>query len=89
MAQVLEDVDAVACCIKNLGSRIPHTLASEDKPCDPNFVARATRPGKESLNLILKVSGDRRKDKAAKLRAARELRVLEMNNHGEFGDGCS
>ena len=37
------------------------------------------------LNLILEVSGEARKDKAAKVAAARSLWVPAVNNHGGFG----
>ncbi len=37
------------------------------------------------LNLILEVSGERKKDKAAKVAAARNLRVPAVNAHGGFG----
>ena len=88
MAQALEDMDEIACYVKNqnLGFTIPYTLAGEDKPYYPDFIARVTRPGLEPLNLLVEVSGERRKDKAAKVAAARELWVPAMNNHGEFGE---
>jgi type III restriction enzyme len=37
------------------------------------------------LNLILEVSGEARKDKAAKTATARTLWVPAINNHGGFG----
>jgi type III restriction enzyme len=37
------------------------------------------------LNLILEVSGEPRKDKAAKVATARTLWVPAVNNHGGFG----
>jgi len=88
MAQALEGMDEIACYVKNqnLGFTIPYTLAGEDKPYYPDFIARVTRPGIEPLNLLVEVSGERRKDKAAKVAAARELWVPAMNNHGEFGE---
>jgi len=88
MAQVFEDMDEVACYVKNqnVGFTIPYTLAGEDKWYYPDFIARMKREGREPLNLIVEVSGERRKDKAAKVAAARELWVPAMNNHGEFGD---
>ncbi|MHB0979042.1 MAG: BPTD_3080 family restriction endonuclease [Thermoleophilia bacterium] len=41
--------------------------------------------GGATLNLILEVSGEARKDKAAKVAAARSLWVPAVNNHGGFG----
>ena len=37
------------------------------------------------LNLVLEVSGQARKDKAAKVATARTLWVPAINNHGGFG----
>jgi type III restriction enzyme len=37
------------------------------------------------LNLIVEVSGEARKDKAAKVAATRTLWVPAVNNHGGFG----
>ena len=37
------------------------------------------------LNLIIEVTGQGRKDKAAKVAAARTLWVPAVNNHGGFG----
>ena len=37
------------------------------------------------LNLIIEVSGEARKDKAAKVATARTLWVPAVNNHGGFG----
>ena len=37
------------------------------------------------LNLIVEVTGEKRKDKAVKVATARKLRVPAVNNHGGFG----
>ncbi len=37
------------------------------------------------LNLIIEVTGEAKKDKAAKVATARTLRVPAINNHGQFG----
>ena len=37
------------------------------------------------MNLLLEVSGEARKDKAAKVATARNLWVPAINNHGGFG----
>ena len=39
----------------------------------------------ELLNLIIEVSGEARKDKAAKAAAARDLWIPAINNHGGYG----
>jgi type III restriction enzyme len=47
---------------------------------------RPEREGEqENINLILEVSGEARKDKAAKTATARTLWVPAINNHGGFG----
>ena len=38
-----------------------------------------------ALNLIVEVTGERKKDKAAKVTTARALWVPAINNHGGFG----
>ncbi|MBM4429883.1 MAG: hypothetical protein FJ026_05965, partial [Chloroflexi bacterium] len=37
------------------------------------------------LNLIIEVTGERKKDKAAKVATARNLWVPAVNNHGGYG----
>ena len=46
---------------------------------------RGARGEGEFLNLILEVSGEARKDQAAKTATARTLWVPAINNHGGFG----
>ena len=41
--------------------------------------------GENILNLILEVSGEARKDKAAKTATARNFWIPAINNHGAFG----
>lgn len=87
MAQALEDMDEVVYYVKNqhLGFTIPYTLNGEERQYFPDFLVR-TRDGKEDpLNLIIEVSGEPKKDKAAKVSTARTLWVPAVNNHGEFG----
>ena len=83
MAQVLEELDEVTCYVKNQGLNftIPYTLAGESRQYVPDFIVRA----KPDLNLIVEVSGEAKKDKAAKVATARALWVPAVNNHGGFG----
>ncbi len=83
MAQVLEDMPEVRCYVKNhnLGFTIPYTLNGEERQYRPDFIVRMN----DGLNLILEVSGEPRKDKAAKVATARTLWVPAVNNHGGFG----
>ena len=82
MAQVLEETPEVARYVKNQGMNftIPYTLNGEEKQYYPDFIARIGE-----LNLIVEVSGEARKDKAAKVTTARTLWVPAVNNHGGFG----
>jgi type III restriction enzyme len=83
MAQVLEELDEVVCYVKNQGLNftIPYTLNGEPRQYVPDFIARV----KPDLNLIVEVSGEAKKDKAAKTATARTLWVPAVNNHGGFG----
>ena len=82
LAQTLEDMPEVNAYVKNQGLNftIPYTLNGEQKQYYPDFVARVG-----DLNLIIEVSGEQRKDKAAKVSTARTLWVPAVNNHGGFG----
>ena len=82
LAQSLEEMPEVACYVKNQGLNftIPYTLNGEDKQYYPDFIAKLG-----DLNLVIEVSGEARKDKAAKVSTARTLWVPAVNNHGGFG----
>jgi len=89
MAQTLEDMDEVVCYVKNqnLGFTIPYTLEGDERNYTPDFIVRLDDGhGKDDLlNLVLEVSGESRKDKAAKASTARTLWVPAINHHGGFG----
>jgi len=89
MAQTLEDMDEVVCYVKNqnLGFTIPYTLDGQERSYIPDFIVRLTDGhGREDLlNLIVEVSGERKKDKAAKVATARTMWVPAINAHGGFG----
>ena len=87
MAQVLEEMDEVITYVKNhnLGFTIPYTIGGEEKPYIPDFIALVKDESEEPLNLILEVSGQARKDKAAKTATTRNLWVPAINNQGTFG----
>jgi len=87
MAQVLEDMDEVVCYVKNqgLGFTIPYTLDGTERGYLPDFIVRVRLPDGELLNLIVEVSGEARKDKAAKTATTRTLWVPAVNNHGGYG----
>jgi type III restriction enzyme len=99
MAQALEEMDEVVCYVKNhgLGFTIPYTLNGQERQYTPDFILRVAQTPQTSevwetsevsadlLNLIVEVSGEARKDKAAKVATARNLWIPAINNHGGFG----
>ena len=87
MAQALEEMDGVLRYVKNqgLGFIIPYTLNGEEKGYIPDFIAVVDDRHDDPLNLIVEVTGEPKKDKAAKVETARTLWVPAVNNHGGFG----
>jgi len=89
LAQSLEDMDEVVCYVKNqsLGFAIPYTLNGEEHSYLPDYVVRIDDGhGRDDLlNLIIEVTGERKKDKAVKVATASNLWVPAINNHGGFG----
>lgn len=89
LAEVLEDMDEVIHYVKNfqLGFTIPYTFNGEEKSYLPDYIIRINdgHGSDDLLNLVLEVSGEARKDKAAKVETARNLWIPAINNHGGFG----
>jgi type III restriction enzyme len=89
LAQTLEDMDKVIRYVKNhnLGFMIPYSLNGEAKNYIPDFIACIDdgHGSDDLLNLLIEVTGEQKKDKAAKVSAARTLWVPAVNNHGGFG----
>jgi len=89
MAQALEEMDEVVCYVKNhnLGFTIPYTINGEEHGYIPDYIVRLDdgHGPDDLLNLLLEVSGEARKDKAAKVATARNLWTPAINNHGGFG----
>lgn len=89
MAQSLEDMDEVIRYVKNhnLGFTIPYTINGEEHQYLPDFIAVFDngRGVIDPLNLIIEVTGEKKKEKAAKVMTARTLWVPAVNNHGAFG----
>jgi type III restriction enzyme len=89
MAQALEDMPEVVRYVKNdhLGFAIPYTLNGEEKNYIPDFIAAVDdgRGASDLLNVIVEVTGEKKKDKAAKIATARALWAPAINNHGGFG----
>lgn len=87
MASVLEEMPEVVSYVKNqnLGFSIPYVLEGDERQYLPDFIARIKIDSIEELNLIIEVSGEKRKDKVAKVETARNLWVPAINNNGGFG----
>ena len=89
MAEALEDMSGVIRYVKNhnLGFTIPYTLSGEEKHYIPDFIACIDdgRGSDDLLNLIVEVTGEKKKGKAAKVATARTLWVPAINNHAGFG----
>jgi len=92
MAQALEELGEEGLLIsyvknQGLGFSIPYTIKGEEHNYNPDFIVRLDDGnGKEDLlNLIVEVSGQRDKKKAAKVSTARDFWVPAVNNHGGLG----
>jgi len=89
MAETLEKMDEVVHYVKNhnLGFIIPYTLDGEEHGYIPDYIVRVDdgHGRDDRLNMIIEVSGEARKDKAAKVATARNLWVPAINNHGGYG----
>ncbi|HWL94285.1 MAG TPA: DEAD/DEAH box helicase family protein, partial [Phycisphaerae bacterium] len=90
MAHVLEDESLpVVRYVKNhnLGFTIPYTINGEEHQYHPDFIAVLDdgRGPDDPLNLIIEVTGEKDKDKAAKVATARTMWIPAVNNHGGFG----
>ncbi len=89
MAQSLEDMPEVIRYVKNqnLGFAIPYTLNGEEHQYIPDFIVCIDdgHGPDDLLNLIIEVTGEKKKEKAAKVATARTLWVPAINNHGGLG----
>jgi type III restriction enzyme len=89
MAQSLEDMPEVLAYVKNynLGFTIPYTIDDQVRQYNPDYIVRVDdgRGAGDPLNLILEVTGEKKKDKEAKVETARRLWVPAINNDGRFG----
>ncbi|MBN2389202.1 MAG: DEAD/DEAH box helicase family protein [Anaerolineae bacterium] len=95
LAQTLEEMDEIVRYVKNdhLGFTIPYTFNGEEHQYIPDFIAVLRLPspggrgagGEGELNLIIEVTGEKKKDKAVKVATACDLWVPAVNTHGGFG----
>ena len=89
LAESLEDMPEVIGYVKNfgLGFTIPYTLNDQVRQYNADYLVRIEDGhGRENLlTLILEVTGEKKKDKEAKVETARTLWVPAVNNDGRFG----
>ncbi len=87
MAQTLEDMMEVKRYVKNqnLDFTIPYTINGEGHSYNPDFIACVNDGREDLLNLIVEVTGEKKKEKLAKVSTAKTLWVPAVNNHGGFG----
>ncbi len=96
LAEALEGMIEVIRYVKNhnLSFTIPYTLNGEERNYIPDFIVVIQLPSPSGrgaggegslLNLIVEVTGEKKKDKAAKVATACTLWVPAINNHGDFG----
>ncbi len=89
LAETLEEMDEVRRYVKNyqLGFNIPYTLDGQEQSYLPDYLIDLDdgHGPDDLLHLVLEVSGEARRDKAAKVAAARNLWTPAVNNDGRWG----
>ncbi len=89
VAQSLESMDEVYAYVKNqnLNFTIPYSLDGEERQYHPDFFVRINdgHGTEDLLNLIVEVSGQQKRDKAAKVSTAINLWIPAVRNHGGLG----
>jgi type III restriction enzyme len=85
----LEEMDEVRAYAKNqaIGFRIPYTCDGRAGNYYPDLIVKLDdgRGAGDLLNLVLEVSGQRKKEKDAKVQTAKTMWVPGVNNLGTFG----
>lgn len=91
VAQTLEELPEVVRYVKNhnLGFFIPYSLNGQNRNYLPDFIAcirdKQSAGDDDLLNLIIEVTGEKKKDKEAKTATAQSLWIPAVNNHGGLG----
>jgi len=87
LAQSLEDMEEVVSYVKNhsLGFKIPYSFDGEERNYQPDFIVRLKNSSDNILNLIIEVTGEKKKDKEVKVATAKDLWIPAVNNQGGFG----
>lgn len=88
-AQAIEEMPEVLRYVKNhgLGFTIPYTFEGRESQYVPDYVIELDdgHGGDDPLHLIVEITGEPKKDKAAKVATARTFWVPSVNAHGGFG----
>jgi type III restriction enzyme len=87
LAEVLEHMEGVVSYVKNQGLNftIPYTYEGRAANYVPDYIVRINDGQGVPLNLIVEVSGEAKKEKAAKVATAKDFWVPAVNNNGSFG----
>ena len=87
LASVLDEMPEVRAYVKNQGLnfRIPYTFQGDQANYVPDFIVRYDDGQPDLLNLIIEVTGQFRREKAAKDATAIDLWVPAVNNQGGLG----
>jgi type III restriction enzyme len=87
VGQVLDGMDEVAAYAKNQGLnfKVPYTFEGEAANYVPDLIVRIDDGADEPLNLIIEVTGEHRREKAAKVASALTYWIPAVNNHGGLG----
>jgi type III restriction enzyme len=89
VCQKLEEMDEVKAYVKNqgLGFRIPYTCEGRPGNYYPDLIVRIDddRGANDLLNLVLEVSGQKKREKEAKVQTAKTVWAPAVNNLGFYG----
>jgi type III restriction enzyme len=89
VCEKLQRMDEVRAYVKNqsLGFRIPYTFEGRPGNYYPDLIVKLDdgRGDDDLLHLILEVSGEKKKEKAAKVQTATTLWVPAVNNERSLG----
>ncbi len=87
LGQVLDDMDEVIAYAKNQGLnfKVPYTFEGEAATYVPDLIVRIRDGAAEPLSLVIEVTGEHRREKAAKVAAAQTYWIPAVNNHGGLG----
>jgi type III restriction enzyme len=87
VGQVLDGMDEVVAYAKNQGLnfKVPYTFEGEAANYVPDLIVRIDDGGADPPNLIIEITGEHRREKAAKVATALTYWIPAVNNHGGLG----